>query len=290
MPDPTQNPVDYNALADQARHGSASPSIDYNALAEQARAGSSTPQPVLGGKAWGSNETPDAKPQSFLDRIGGWRGIAATGVRMGAGVLGSEGLAPGAAINALGETAAEGIEGSDLSPARIATEGAIGAVPFGEILKAGKIGTSMLRSGLYGAVGTAGRELASGQSLDPTAIATQGAIGAATGGALSKFFGRAKVPTEAAAVKAPEYTFEPTSQTGPGTGGLSPGVKGGKPRYTPTEVQRSNVVPVNPEVVANTMPTSPANFDEPGYGASPGSVAYPEQQTYAPDVAPSASF
>ena len=182
-------------------------------------------KPILGGKAWPSNETPAAKPQSFIDRIGGWRGIAATGVRMGAGVLGGEGLWPGAAINAAGETLAEGVEGSDISPTRIAAEGAIGAVPFGEILKAGKIGTSMLRSGLYGAVGTAGRELASGQSLDPTAIATQGAIGAATGGALSKFFGRAKVPTEAAAVKAPEYTFEPTSRTGPGTGGLSPGVK-----------------------------------------------------------------
>src|ERR1035437_185629 len=290
MPDPTQNPVDYYALADQARQAPAAPSVDYNALADQARAGSSTPQPILGGKAWDSNETKSAPPQSFIDRLGGWRGLAATGVRAGAGILGAEGMVPGAAINAAGETLAEGVEGSDISPTRIATEGAIGAVPFGEILKAGKIGTSMLRSGLYGAVGTGARELASGQSLDPTAIATNAGIGAATGGLLSKFFGHAKAPTEAGAVKAPEYVYEPTSRTGPGTGGLAPGVKGGKPRYTPTEVQRSNVVPVNPDVVANITPTSPANFDEPGYGASPGSVAYPEQQTYAPDVAPSASF
>src|ERR1017187_9206162 len=215
MPDPTQNPVDYYALADQARQAP-KPAVDYNALADQARAGTSTPQPVLGGKAWPSNETADAKPQSFIDRIGGWRGIAAAGVRMGAGVLGAEGLAPGAAINAAGETLAEGVEGSDISPTRIATEAAIGAVPFGEILKAGKIGNSMIRSGLYGAVGTGARELASGQSLDPTAIATQGGIGAITGGALSKFFGGAKVPTDAAAVKAP-LALEDTIHSGTGT-------------------------------------------------------------------------
>lgn len=167
----------------------------------------------------------DTQPQpqpSFLERLGGWRGLTATGVRAGAGILGAEGLWPGAAINAAGETAAEMIEGSSPSAARIGTEAAIGAVPFGKIIKAGKIGTSMIRSGTMGAVGEGMRETAQGRELDPSAIATSGGLGALIGAAGSKWAGRTP------RVKPEEFDIVPTAHTGPGTMQLV-GTKTNKP-------------------------------------------------------------
>ncbi len=182
----------------------------------------------------GTSSTPAApKPedQSFFDRIGGWRGLAATGVRGAAGILGAEGFLPGAGINAAGEGIAEAIEGSPLSLSRMGMEGAIGAVPFGEWIKGGRIAESALRSGALSGVATGARELASGQSLDPTAIATNTAIGAGTGALFGKFL-KGGVPAEAS--KVPDYKLEPTSRTGPGTATLTP-TKGGKLVRTPTE-------------------------------------------------------
>lgn len=112
------------------------------------------------------------------------------------------GTAVPAAIAGLGETAAEWLEGSPLSPARIGTEAALGAVPFGYLTKAGKLGkflgqtgASMTKAGAISGVGEGARELAQGESLSPTSIGTQAVLGAGTYGVLSKLLhGRTPKP------------------------------------------------------------------------------------------------
>jgi hypothetical protein len=129
--------------------------------------------------------------QSFVDKMGGWRGVGAAGVRGLAGLLSMEGGALGAGISTAGETGAELLEGSDLSPSRIAVEAGLGAIPFSSVFKAGRPVASLLRGGLYAGVGTAGREMAEGKPFDPSAIGTSAAIGGGVGGGLAKLFGGA---------------------------------------------------------------------------------------------------
>lgn len=169
----------------------------------------------------------------FFERMGGLRGLGAMGVRGLAGLLSAEGSLPGAGIAGLGETLAETIEGSPLSPARIATESAIGAVPFGKIVKGGRALESMLKSGAMGAVGSGARELAAGEPLDPAQIAVGGGIGALTGGLGAAWLGREKP------VNYEVQTFGKTSRpiTITGTG------KGVTPPVAPTQ-EAARGVPV----------------------------------------------
>lgn len=101
----------------------------------------------------------------------------------------------GGAVAAVGEMAAEGIEGSDFNAKRIGTEAALGAVPLSKVFTAGRPIQSAIRSGALAGVGEAGRELAEGQDLQGGRIATTTGLGALLGGILGHFPGeKAKAP------------------------------------------------------------------------------------------------
>lgn len=133
--------------------------------------------------------------QSFWDRLGGWTGAGAAAIRGATGLASAEGLLPGALISGAGELGAEALEGSlfKQSPlrtaAKVGTAGAIGAIPFGSTIKAGKALASVGRSAAYSGGGEFARELAAGEGISPRQIATSTAIGGATGGALGKILG-----------------------------------------------------------------------------------------------------
>ena len=137
-----------------------------------------------------------------------WR-LAAGLTRVGSGIAGAEGLWAGAAAGGGGEAAAQWMEGSlgdDTSAARIGAETALGAVPFGRVLKQGKAGLSAIRSMLFGGVGEAGRTYAAGEEFDRDAALRIGATAVGSGvlgGFLGgKVHGTPKPPTEPA-VEAP---------------------------------------------------------------------------------------
>lgn len=153
---------------------------------------------------------PPPEEPSFLDRMGGIRGLLAGGVRAGSGLLSGTGGVPGALISGGGELLAEGVEGSLFNPeeslatkaARIGTEAALGAVPAAKLIKEGRVAASALRGGLFSGVGEAGREFARGDDLDPGAIATSSVIGGTLTGGLSKLLGGTKAaPAVAPAVE-----------------------------------------------------------------------------------------
>lgn len=146
----------------------------------------------------------------MMDKL---RDMAATGVRIGSGWGASipamepgPGSLAGAGIAGLGEGAAELIEGSPLSPARIGTEAALGAVPLGRIFKAGKVVESGLRSGMLSGVGTGMREISRGEKLNPSEIMNTSLIGMLTGGALGHLTGGAS--------KGPLQEFDTIEQAG----------------------------------------------------------------------------
>lgn len=181
-------------------------------------------------------DTPSAnKPApTFLERQGGVRGLAGTGVRTIAGLLsglasssavldGPIGPALGGAIGGAGEAAAEAIEGSKLNPGRMAVEAGLGAVPFGAILKEGHPLASFLRGAAFSGAGTAGRDLATTGNVDPRAVGESALMGGAVNGGLGWLLKGKTPPAE----PKPMMEIQPTSQTGPGTGGLS----GGKITY-----------------------------------------------------------
>lgn len=143
---------------------------------------------------------------SFLDRLGGLRGVAATGVRGLTGVMSAEGGLLGAGLSGTGELGAELLEGSDPSLKRIGMEAALGAVPFGALLKEGRPLASAARGAVYGSVGQAGRELAQDKPLDPTAIATSGLLSGGMTGLLSRFLG-GKPPTPSPTPSVPEVVI-----------------------------------------------------------------------------------
>lgn len=111
--------------------------------------------------------SPAATPQPPEDTgtFGKLRSALGMGTRLVGGFLGNVGGLPGAAIGAGTEGLAEGIEGSldwGTSPARIATEAAISAVPLGKTLTAGRAVMSAGKGMAFNAAGDVGRQWAEG--------------------------------------------------------------------------------------------------------------------------------
>lgn len=143
---------------------------------------------------------PPTPEPSFVDKMGGIRGLLAGGIRAGTGLLSGEGFLPGAVISGGGELLAEGVEGSLFDPkqsigtklSRIGTEAALGLVPASGLIKEGRAAASALRGGVFSGVGEAGREYARGDDLDPETIATSAVLGGTLTGGLSKLLGSKK--------------------------------------------------------------------------------------------------
>src|SRR6266853_2745310 len=153
-----------------------------------------------------------SKPSpSFLDRLGGWRGLAGTGIRAGSSILSSEGFWPGAAISGAGEGLAELVEGSPISPTKITTESAFGAIPFGKVVKGGQLIASGIRSGALGAAHEAVSEGLGNQEMSGTNIATAGGLGAVLGAGGSRFM---KANPTSKVGGGGEFIVEPTAQEG----------------------------------------------------------------------------
>jgi hypothetical protein len=145
----------------------------------------------VGGAPTRLGQPAQSEDPSFIERMGGLRGLLGTGTRVISGVLSAGGLWPGAAISGAGESLAEAIEGSPQNPTRIAAEAALGSVPMLKIFKIGKPMQSFIRGAAYSGIGTAGRELAAGEDINPRAVAESAALGGATGAGLAKFLGMA---------------------------------------------------------------------------------------------------
>ena len=197
-----------------------------------------------------SSVTPQAplETDTFLDRMGGPRGLAATGVRVGTGfAAGFPAAAPGigtaigAGIAGGGESLAEWLEGSDQDLGRIGVEAGLGAVPLGMVFKAGRPVASAIRGGLQAGIGTAGRQYAASGEVDPRSVAESAVVGGGVGGALGKLFKGLDAP--APLVAAP-YELETTAQRG----GQVLGPKGAQPFRAPTTVTYSTPppAPLNP--------------------------------------------
>lgn len=227
--------------------------------------------------------TKQADP-SLWDRIGGLPGAAAAGVRAVSGAMSAPGGALGAAISAGGEGVAESIENLSQIPeairsipevaahlrqnptrtlsdlfsggakpvARIGTEAALGAIPFGAVLKEGLPVASALRGAAHAGVGQAARDVARGE--DPTwkdvgmAAGTGGLI---TGGLAGLLGGRTpKAPTGEL------FEVEPTSVKGGRvlegkTGSTIPQhprpIRGGAAAEDPTAWMKSDLDKLLPE-------------------------------------------
>lgn len=197
---------------------------------------------------------PKAEP-SFMERLKGW---APSIVRGGAGLVSSLaadepglGTLLGGGVNALGETVAEGMEGSPLNLKRIAAEGALGMVPMGKIMPAaGTMTRAAVGGGALAATGEGAREYTTSGELDPSRIGESALVGGVTAGALNgllgKFFGTKSAPTSSA----PDLEVQPTAHTGPGTFETRFGANGkvinrapSKPIPTPRGIDRLGEVP-----------------------------------------------
>ena len=109
------------------------------------------------------------------------------------------GSAAGFAIGGAGELAAQAIEedaslkdlmGYFSDPKRMgraALEGGVTAVPFSWMVKGGKLGTSMLRSGGLAGAGEYAREKLRGEDPSLASVGLSTGLGAATGGIMSRF-------------------------------------------------------------------------------------------------------
>ena len=207
-------------------------------------------------------QTPPVPPTE--GGFGSLKNWLAGGVRVGSGLLSSEGMLPGALISGAGEGIAELIEDPTTMPSwkRMAVESGIGAIPLGKVFEAGKVVSSALKSGALSGVGETGREVAKGEELNPRAIATATGIGGLTGGVLSKFFGMGG-PTVAEKL-GPEFEVVPTAQTGRGTGTLRAGKKGGLEPVTQPRKIKSTEAPVVPDQIRPTRSTEiPYRMGEP---------------------------
>lgn len=151
-------------------------------------------------------------PAPHEDGPSGFRKLLGMGVRVGSGILSSEGGFLGAGISGGGEALAELAEGSDLDPKSIGVEAGFGAIPFGKVVKGGKtaaeIGMSALRSGGLGTAHTAISDAVHGKVPEFKDLATSFGLGGVMGGIGSAWAGRGK-PTK--------FEVEPTLQTGEGT-------------------------------------------------------------------------
>lgn len=99
------------------------------------------------------------------------------------------GTAIPAGIAGASESLAEYLEGSDQDPKRIGMESAIGAIPFGKLVKEGSLLAKMLKAGAIGGTSEAGREVARGEDINIPSIGGQAALGAGTFGLLHSLMG-----------------------------------------------------------------------------------------------------
>src|SRR6266853_1247024 len=122
-----------------------------------------------------------------------------------------DGFWPGAAISGAGEGLAELVEGSPISPTKITTESAFGAIPFGKVVKGGQLIASGIRSGALGAAHEAVSEGLGNQEMSGTNIATAGGLGAVLGAGGSRFM---KANPTSKVGGGGEFIVEPTAQEG----------------------------------------------------------------------------
>ena len=184
---------------------------------------------------------PDTYWGGFMKSLGGLRGVLAGGVRAGSGLASLTGGIPGAAISGAGELAAEQIEDFGSTPhwGRVATEAGLGAIPFTKVLKLGKPVASAIRGSMLSGGGTAAREIAEGQPLDPRAILTHAAIGGVSNAAFAKMLGGGAKAATAAPEALQKYEIETTAHPGgqvigPKGKGPTP-VKPIPPQYGPAQ-------------------------------------------------------
>lgn len=134
-------------------------------------------------------------PPEQPSRFGNLRNWLGTGVRLGSGFVANAGGLPGAAAGGGGELLAELLEGSldDSSWKRIGVETAIGAIPLGKTLSAGRALRSAVKGAGFNVAGDAMRQGAEGNFAEDGAgwdynrTIYAGAGGAATGGLFGKF-------------------------------------------------------------------------------------------------------
>lgn len=110
-----------------------------------------------------------ASPPSGFDSFQALRNMIGMGTRLAGGFVSNAGGPLGALAGGGSELLAEAIEGSldSTSPYRIATEAAIGTVPLGKTLSAGRKILSAGKSGAFAGVGDIGRQVS--EQYDPTA-------------------------------------------------------------------------------------------------------------------------
>lgn len=159
---------------------------------------------------------------SFLDRLGGVRGLAGTGVRAVSGALAAEGGPTGAAIGAGGEGLAELVEGSlgRKTIPRVVAEAGISSIPFGSVFKPGRVLASAGLGALHAGGGAALREAAAGQTPDLKSVGLAAASGGMLNAALAKLLGGVHPPVAQPAKFEVETTAVPGGRvlsTKPGT-------------------------------------------------------------------------
>lgn len=145
-------------------------------------------------------DIPDAPEAPKREEVSPWRQYGAMGLRGLAGLLSGGaaaipgvGTAAGAVIGAGGELGAEMLGGEEPSAKRIAAEAALGAIPGGFLVKAGRPLASAARGAVFAGGGEALRELAAEEN--PLSIeglkrmGTAAGIGGATSGVLGKLLG-----------------------------------------------------------------------------------------------------
>lgn len=213
------------------------------------------PPPVTGSAAPSSQ--PPADP-------GVLRRLLAGGLRLGSGALASLpalepglGSIAGAAIAGGGEAAAEKVEGRDINPYRVGTEAALGAVPLGAFLKAGRPLESALKSGALASFGEGGREWSEGNGISPGNVITSGLMGGVVGG----FLGKLGMPK----AEAPPSVVVESS-------GATPASPGGK--WKPPTGPMTKRIPTSSTLKPSGPPDFAMNPDEldnalSGFGESP---------------------
>ena len=177
-------------------------------------------------------KTAKAAPE---DNTALWRRLLAGGLRVGSGVLSSAGLGAGAAIAGAGEYAAQAAEelgtGEGFTPnkKRIAIEAAIGAVPFGKVVKGvangGKIAFDAAKSAAMTASGEALRQgyasddagyLPDTENIGWGSVGLAGLLGLG-GGAIGSKWAAARKPKAPVVEDVVEHTAQPGGRVlGPG--------------------------------------------------------------------------
>ena len=141
------------------------------------------------------NTAEASSPPEQPSRFGNLRNWLGTGVRLGSGFVANAGGLAGVAAGGGGELLAELLEGSldDSSWKRVGVEAAIGAIPLGKTLSAGRAIKSAVKGAGFNAAGDVMRQGAegnfgeSGSGWDSSRTMYAGAGGAAINGLLGKF-------------------------------------------------------------------------------------------------------